>query len=156
VETYCGSRIQKQMILASTCMLQARILGYILAVLILLFAYLDSSIASDILRIETILASPSSYAQHDVTLRDKARQIRKAEPYSCSKTYCGRSTVAYEFILEDDTATIGISVPCSCFGETSIHDGQTLIAIVSIRVIERGDVQPVVVGVAHRILPSPP
>ena len=131
-------------------MLQARTLGYILVALVLLFAYLDSSIASDILRIETILASPSSYTQHDVTLRGKARQIRKAEPYSCSKTYCGRSTVAYEFILEDETATIGISVPCSCFGETSIHDGETLIAIVSIRVLERGDVQPVVVGVAHR------
>ena len=144
------------MILASHCMLQARTLGSILAALVLLFAYLDRSIASGILRIETILASPSSYAQHDVTLRGKARQIRKAEPYSCSKTYCGRSTVAYEFILEDDTATIGVSVPCSCFGETSIYDGQTLTAIVSIRVLEGGGVQPVVVGVAHRILPSPP
>jgi hypothetical protein len=56
------------MILASTCMVPARTLGYILAALVLLFAYLDSSIASDILRIETILTSPSSYAQHDVDL----------------------------------------------------------------------------------------
>jgi len=40
---------------------------------------------------------------------------------------------AYDFTLEDNTATIGISVPCSCFGETSIADGQTIIAIVSIR-----------------------
>ena len=85
---------QKQMILASNYMLPARTLGYILAALALLFAFLETSIASDILRIETILASPSSYAQHDVPLRGKARQIRKAEPYPCSKSYCGRSTVA--------------------------------------------------------------
>jgi hypothetical protein len=137
-------------------MFPTRTLSYILAALVLVFAFLDTSIASDILRIETILASPNSYAQHDVTLRGKARQIQKAEPYPCSKSYCGRSTVAYEFILEDDTATIGISVPCSCFGETSIHDGQTLITIVSIRVIEGGGVHPVVLGVAHQILPSPP
>mgnify|MGYP003575374596 FL=1 len=144
------------MILASTRMFLSRTLGYILAALALQFANLDSSIASDILRIETVLASPSSFAQHDVTLRGKARQIRKAEPYPYSKTYCGRSTVAYEFILEDDTAIIGVSVPCSCFGETSIHEGQTLIAIVSIRVLEGGGVQPVAVGVAHQILPSSP
>ena len=109
----------------------------------------------DTLRIESILASPSSYAQHDVTLRGKVRQIRKAEPYACSKTFCGRGTVAYDFILEDDTASIGISVPCSCFGETAIHDGQTIIAIVSIRVLERG-VQPAVLGIAHQIRASEP
>lgn len=146
---------QKEMILASNCMLSARTLNYILAAFVLLFAHLHSSFASDILRIETILASPSSYAQHDVTLRGKARQIRKAEPYSCSKTFCGRSTVAYEFILEDDTATIRVSVPCSCFGETSIHDGQMIIAIVSIRVLE-GGVQPAVVGIAHQIRSTEP
>lgn len=146
---------QKEMILASNCMLSARTFSYILAAFVELFAHLDSSFANDILRIETILASPSSYAQHDVTLQGKARQIRKAEPYSCSKTFCGRSTVAYEFILEDDTATIGVSVPCSCFGETSIHDGQTIIAIVSIRVLERG-IQPAVVGIAHQIRSTEP
>ena len=54
------------MILASTCMLPALTLGYILAALVLLLAYLDSSIAGDILRIETILTSPISYAQHHV------------------------------------------------------------------------------------------
>jgi hypothetical protein len=144
------------MILVSNCMLPARILSHIITALVLLFAYLDSSFASDIVRIEAILASPSSYAQHDVTLRGKARDIWKAEPYPCSKTRCGPATVAYDFILEDETAAIGISVPCSCFGEPLIQDGQPMIAIVSIRILQRGGVQPVVVGIAHQILPSAP
>ena len=122
----------------------------------LFFPYPDSSFASDILRIGAILAAPSSYAQHYVTLRGKARQIRKAEPYSCSKTFCGRSTVAYEFILEDDTGAIGISVPCSCFGQTSLNDGQSVTAIVNIRILEQGGAKPVVIGAAHQILPSAP
>jgi len=135
-------------------MVPARSLSHIFPALVLLFASLDSSVASDILQIEAILASPSSYAQHDVTLHGKVRQLRQAEPYACSKSHCGRGTVAYNFILEDDTAAIEISVPCSCFGETSIHDGQTIIAIVSIRVLEHGRLG--VVGIAHQIRASEP
>ena len=91
-----------------------------------------------------------------MTLRGKMRQIRKAEPYASSKTCCGRGTVAYDFTLEDDTASIEISVPCSCYGEIAIHDAQTIIAIVSIRIVDRDGVKPVAVRAAHKIFPSAP
>jgi len=145
------------MILTVNGILPARPLSHILTAAVLLFAYLDSSFAIETLRIEAILASPGSYAQHDVTLYGKVRQIRKVEPYACSKTVCGSFTVAYSFMLEDDTAAIEIVVPCSCFGEAPLIDeGQSIIATVNIRVLERDEFQPTVIGVAPRIRVSEP
>ena len=98
-----------------------------------------------------------SYAQHDVTLQGSVMQVRKTEPYSCSKTFCGPATVAYSFTLQDDTAAIDVIVPCSCFGQMSITDGERVTAIVSIRIIEKDGLQsPAVVGVAHDIRASGP
>jgi len=145
------------MILTVARILPSRLVSLIFfAAAVMLFVCLDSSVAMETLRIEAILASPNSYAQHNVTLRGKVKEIRRAEPYPCSKTRCGPATLAFDFILEDETGTIGISVPCSCFAEPSLYDGQEILAIVSIRIIERDGVQPVAVGVAHQVLPSAP
>ena len=144
------------MILAVNRILPARPLSHIFTAAVLLFDYLDRSLAIETLRIEAILASPRSYAQHDVTLYGKVRQIRKVEPYTCSKTICGSATVAYSFILEDDTAAIEIVVPCSCFGEAPLDDGQRIIATVNIRVLARDGFQLTVIGVASRIRASEP
>jgi hypothetical protein len=145
------------MILADSHILPARCLRYIFTLGVLLFVYLGVSFASEPLQIESILASPRSYAQHDGILQGRAMQIRKTEPYSCSKTVCGPATVAYSFILQDDTATIDVIVPCSCFGQMFIVDGERVTVTVSIRIIEKDGLQPpAVVGVAHDIRASTP
>jgi hypothetical protein len=144
------------MILAVNRILPARPLSHIFTAAVLLFAYLDSSFAIETLRIEAILASPRFYAQHDVTLYGKVRQIRKVEPYACSKTICGSATVAYSFIFEGDTAAIEIVVPFSCVGEAPLDDGQRISATVNIRALERDGFQLTVIGVAPRIRASEP
>ena len=144
------------MILADSRILPPRSLRYIFT-LGLLFVYLGVSFAAELLRIESILASPRSYAQHDVILQGSVMQVRKTEPYSCSKTFCGPATVAYSFALQDDTAAIEVIVPCSCFGQMFIADGERVTATVSIRIIEKDGLQPpAVVGVAHDIRVSAP
>jgi hypothetical protein len=144
------------MILADSRILPARNLRYIFT-LGLLFVYLGVSFAAEPLRIESILASPHSYAQHDVILQGSVMQVRKTEPYSCSKTFCGPATIAYSFTLQDDTAAIEVIVPCSCFGQMSIADGERVTATVSIRIIEKDGLQsPAVLGVAHDIRASKP
>ena len=124
------------MILADSRILPPRSLRYIFT-LGLLFVYLGVSFAAEPLRIESILASPSSYAQHDVILEGNVMQVRKAEPYSCSRTLCGSGTVAYSFTLQDDTAAIDVIVPCSCFGQMFIADGERVTVTVSIRILEK-------------------
>ena len=144
------------MILAVSRILPARSLRYIFAIG-LLFVYLGVSFAAEPLRVESILASPRSYAQHDVTLQGSVMQAWKTEPYSCSKTRCGSATVAYSFTLQDDTADIEVVVPCSCFGQMFIADGERVTATVSIRIIEKDGLQPpAVVRVAHDIRVSKP
>ncbi len=81
----------------------------------------------------------------------------QTEPYSCSKTRCGSATVAYSVTLQDDTAAIEVIVPCSCFGQMSIADGERVTVIVSIRILEKDGLQsPAVVGVAYDIRESKP
>ena len=86
------------MILAVSRILPDRSLRYIITIG-LLFVYLGVSVAVEPLRVESILASARSYAQHDVSLQDSVMQARKTEPYSWSKTRCGSATVAYSFVL---------------------------------------------------------
>ena len=144
------------MILADSRILPARSLRYIFT-LGLLFVYLGVSFAAEPLRIESILTSPRSYAQHDVILQGRVVQVRKTEPYPCSKTVCGPATVSYNFTLQDDTAAIEVIVPCSCFGQMSIADGERVTAIVSIRILEKDGLQsPAVVGASHDIGASRP
>ena len=144
------------MILADSRILPARSLRYIFT-LGLLFVYLGVSFAAEPLQIESILASPRSYAQHDVILQGSVMQVLKTEPYSCSKTVCGPATVAYSFALQDDTAAIDVIVPCSCFGQMFIADGERVTVTVSIRILEKDGLQsPAVVGVAHDIRVSTP
>ena len=145
------------MIFADSRILPARSLRYIFTPGVLLFVCLGVSFAAEPLRIESILASPSSYAQHDVILEGNVMQVRKTEPYSCSKTFCGPGTVAYSVTLQDDTAAIEVIVPCSCFGQMSIADDERVTVTVSIRIIEKDGLQsPAVVGVAHDIRASKP
>jgi hypothetical protein len=144
------------MILADSHILPPRSLRYIFT-LGLLFVYLGVSFAAEPLRIESILASPRLYAQHDVILQGSVMQVRKTEPYSCSKIFCGPATVAYSFTLQDDTAAIEVIVPCSCFGQMFIADGERVIVTVSMRILEKEGLQsPAVVGVAHDIRASKP
>ena len=133
------------MTLADSRILPARSLRYIFMLGVLLFVYLDVPFAAEPLRIESILASPRSYAQRDAILQGSVMQVRKTEPYSCSKTFCGPATVAYSI------------VPCSCFGQMFIADGERVIVTVSIRILEKDGLQsPAVVGVAHDIRVSTP
>lgn len=133
------------MTLADSRILPARSLRYIFMLGVLLFVYLDVPFAAEPLRIESILASPRSYAQRDAILQGSVMQVRKTEPYSCSKTFCGPATVAYSI------------VPCSCFGQMFIADGERVIVTVSIRILEKDGLQsPAVVGVAHDIRVSKP
>ncbi len=119
------------MILADSRILPARSLRYIFT-LGLLFVYLGVSFAAEPLRIESILASPRSYCQHDVILQGSVMQVRKTDPYPCSETVCGPATVAYNFTLQDDTVAIEVIVPCSCFGQIFIADGERVTATLGI------------------------
>ena len=84
-------------------------------------------------------------------------QGHQTELYSCGKTVCGPATVAYSFTLQDDTAAIEVIVPCSCFGQMSIADGERVTVTVSIRILEKDGLQsPAVVGIAHDIRVSRP
>ena len=103
------------MILVNSRMLPARILRSVCTLAVGLFVYLGVSFAAEPLRIESILVSTRSYAQHDAILQGSVMQVRKTEPYSCRKTFCGPAMVAYSLTLQDDTAAIEVIVPCSCF-----------------------------------------
>ena len=90
--------------------------GMLLTLVVSLAAWAGDSFGIDVGSLGSIIQEPNSYNLLQVTLHGTALNVHRTGPIKGAK--CGLIFGSYNFVLEDDTASLPVFVPGPCYASS--------------------------------------